>query len=76
MRNFVAFLSQAGPIQGEWDTICGSSIDRTNSLRPWDDRMIVNRCTGCTVGYASRRSDGRAPFAFYYGYISVRAEMV
>jgi hypothetical protein len=38
--------------------------------------MTVNGCTGCTLGDVSRRSDGRAPFAYYYGYISVRAEMV
>ena len=76
MRNFVAFLSQAGPIQREWDTICASNIDRTDSLRSWDDHMTVNGRTDCTLGDASRRSDGRAPFAYYYGYISVRAEMV
>jgi hypothetical protein len=76
MRNFVAFLSQAGPIQREWDTICASNIDRIDSLRPWNDHMTVNGCTGCTPGDASRRSDGRASFAYYYGYISVRAEMV
>jgi hypothetical protein len=38
--------------------------------------MTVNGCTGCTLGDASRRSDSRAPFAYYYGYISVTAETV
>jgi hypothetical protein len=38
--------------------------------------MTVNGRTNCALGDASRRSDGRAPFAYYYGYISVRAEMV
>jgi hypothetical protein len=38
--------------------------------------MTVNGRTDCTLGDASRRLGGRAPFGYYYGYISVRAEMV
>jgi hypothetical protein len=38
--------------------------------------MIVNGCITRTLGDASRRSDGCAPFTYYYGYISVRAETV
>jgi hypothetical protein len=38
--------------------------------------MTVNGCITRTLGDASRRPGGCAPFAYYCGYISVRAETV
>jgi len=43
---------------------------------PLGEDMTVNGRTTCTLADAWRRAGSRAPFAFYYGYFSARAETV
>ena len=72
----MAFSPHTAAIQGDRDTIRARCIDPIVILRLLRTDMTVNGTFRSNLRDATRRAGGFASFAYYYGYISARAETV